>query len=161
MHRVTFHEAGKMLGLTYESIRRRAQIGTLEAAEPLDGVQSVSYRSVAILGAQINHPIADAPSNVEQFEALRADLTNFHLQGVQRAAFLSQLEADALQAEHGDDLPTACVYWQLIAGLSTASYGFNRARGTWTVDVPGIGQSETMTAPPAPAEPSPVGGDAS
>jgi len=147
LHRLTFHDAATALGLTYEQVRRRAQCGELESAEPLDGKFAVSFRSVATMAARTNRDLGDLvdPSG---FEELSPRVTAFHLLGVERAAFLRQLEADALEAEHVGDLGRAAVFWQLWAGLGVATYQWQPARNTWRVRIPGYPDLESA-APPA------------
>lgn len=146
MHRLTFHDAATTLGMTYEQVRRRVQCGELEAGEPLDGKHAVSYRSVVNLAARLNRELPE-PLDLEQFEALRPGVTLFHKFGVERAAFLRGLEADALEAEHRGDLGAAAVLWQLVAGLTVCQYSWNADRGTWRVSVPFFGAEESQPAP--------------
>lgn len=147
MHRVSMTEAARALGLTYEQVRRRTLTGELEPGEPIRGKQSVSFRSVAALAARMNRDLLPAPINLEPFEALRDGTTRFHLLGVERAAFLRALEADALEAEQSEDLATAAIYWQILAGLRETSYHWQPERQSWRVDVPGLGSMETARGP--------------
>ena len=154
MHRLTYHDAGTALGLTYEQVRRRAQAGELEAAEPIDGKQSVSFRSVAALAAKIHRELP-GPVDLSPFGELREQLTRFHVLGIERAAFLRRLEADAMEAEHQNDLAGAAVYWQLVAGLRETTYTWNPALGNWRALIPNVGTYETKPTVSAMA-PQPV-----
>lgn len=118
------------------------QTGELEAAEPIDGKQAVSFRSVAALAAKNNRELPE-PVDLAPFDELRDQLTRFHLLGIERAAFLRRLEGDAMEAEHRGDFGTAAVYWQLVAGLREATYTWNAALGNWRTTIPGIGTQDT------------------
>ncbi len=145
MHRITWHDAGVALGLSYEQVRRRAQTGDLEEAESLEGKRAVTFRSVATLAGKNGKSLTTAPADVRPFEELRPKITAFHLLGVERTAFLRTLEADALEAEQRGDLATACVLWQLAAALPTAEYSWNGTTQTWRVRVPGIDETESLS----------------
>ena len=145
MHRLTYHDAGSTLGLSYEQVRRRAQVGELEPAEPLDGKHAVTFRSVAALAAKIGKDIADGPIDLAPFGELQQELTRFHVLGIDRVVFLRSLEANALEAEQRGDLGTAAVYWQLLAGLQQTSYRWNAEKQNWSITMPGVGTTETAT----------------
>lgn len=129
--------------MTYEQVRRRAQCGELEPAPPIDGKAAVSFRSVATLAARLNRPL-DGPVDLGPFDDLRPHLTRFHVLGVERAAILRRLEADALEAEQRDNLGAAAVYWQLVAGLRQASYHWNADRQNWRVMIPDFVGAESV-----------------
>jgi len=145
LHRITWHDAGVALGLSYEQIRRRTQTGELEEAERVDGRRAVTFRSVATLAAKAGKSLSGDPADLSAFDELRAKITAFHLLGVERAALLRQLEADALEAEQRGDLSTAAVYWQLAGALPTTEYGWNAEAQSWRVRVPGIAEGETLS----------------
>ncbi|MCA2996149.1 hypothetical protein [Gemmatimonas sp.] len=122
--------------------------------EPLDGKFAVSFRSVAVMAARTNRDLGDLVDPTG-FDELRPRLTTFHLLGVERAAILRQLEADALEAEHANDYGRAAVFWQLWAALREATYQWQPERQTWRVRIPGYPDAESAAPSESPAAVAP------